>query len=470
MEPITLKEALAWTSGTLRQGKEEFIIKSFSTDTRGIQPRDFFIPISGPRFDGHKFILESARKGARGSFCSRENIAKVKDLLSSNNFQNFILVEVEDTKKALLSIGKNYRSKFNIPVMALTGSCGKTTTKELITHILSGSYRVLANPGNFNNEIGLPLSLLNITREHDVAVLELGMNHPGEIAALSEAAQPRYGMITNIGSAHLGFFRSRKEIAHAKAELLAYLTSVKDAEAFLPADDIFFPFLSSFPVARKVTFGFKKTADYFLRETESDSNGTSFILHRKRGEPVSIKVPLFSSCNLKNVLAAIAFTLEFGIEEDVLVERLKSFKTLSHRFEVKKKAGVYFVDDTYNANPTSFRMALSDFYWLAGDNKKIVVAGSMAELGRFSTRSHRSLGKFLARANPNFLLLIGPEKRAICAGAMQAGFPYSRLRFAKDNQTAAKVLQKHLSPGTFVFLKGSRFLRMEEILTFLNVI
>ncbi|MFH0795622.1 MAG: UDP-N-acetylmuramoyl-tripeptide--D-alanyl-D-alanine ligase [Candidatus Omnitrophota bacterium] len=486
MEPITLKEALAWTSGTLRQGKEECIIKSFSTDTRNIRPGDFFIPISGSIFDGHKFIFDAARKGARGSFYSTGYFSPAKVPPPHLNPPprggrcgggDFILIEVKDTRQALLAIAKNYRRKFRIPVICLTGSCGKTTTKELITHILKDSYKVLANPGNFNNEIGLPLSLLSITKRHDVAVLELGMNHPGEIAALSEAAQPQYGMITNIGSAHLGFFRSREEIAHAKAELLAYLASVKDATAFLPADDTFFPFLSSFPVARKITFGFKTTADYFLREVKGgatppkfDSKGASFILHRKKGEPLSIKVPLFSSCNLKNVLAAIALTLEFGVKEDVLVKRLKSFKSLPHRFELKKKAGVYFVDDTYNANPTSFRLALSDFYRLAGENKKIVVAGSMAELGRFSTISHLSLGKFLARLRPDFLLLIGPEKRAVCAGAMQAGFPYRRLRFARDNQTAAGIIRKHLSPGTFVFLKGSRFLKMEDILTFLNVI
>ena len=464
MEKVTVKELLDWTGGSLRQGRNDFIIRSVSIDSRSLERGDFFIPISGENFDGHNFITAAVAQGAFGSLFSVGKFNPPHPFPlpfgERRGEGEFILIEVSDTKKALLAIAENYRRKFKIPVIAITGSSGKTTTKELIAHILSASCRVMANAGNFNNEIGLPLSILKVSAADQAAVLEMGMNHPGEIANLSRAASPDFGLITNIGSAHLGFLRSKSRIAAAKAELLIYL---KRGCAVLPADDRFFSFLASFPVRERVTFGLNKGADYFPKDIRFTPEGTHFLLGRKEGKPLPLFVPIFGSFNLKNVLSASALTLRFGISENVLTEQLSKFKPAKHRFQVLNKSGAYIVDDTYNANPTSFRQSLSTFRRLAGNNRKVIVAGSMAELGRFSQRSHFSLGRFLAQVNPDCLILVGPEKETVREGACSFGFPESRILRAEDNQAAGSFLQKNLQPGTFVFLKGSRFLKLEEI-------
>ncbi|MFA5393653.1 MAG: UDP-N-acetylmuramoyl-tripeptide--D-alanyl-D-alanine ligase [Candidatus Ratteibacteria bacterium] len=464
MEKITVKELLDWTGGLLKQGRQDSVIRSVSINSRSLKRGDFFIPVAGENFDGHNFIAAAVAKGASGSLFALGKFSPSHLYPLPNGERRgeggFILIEVPDTKKALLAIAENYRRKFKIPVVAITGSSGKTTTKELIAHILSASYRVIANAGNFNNEIGLPLSILKLSMADRTAVLEMGMNHPGEIANLSRTASPNFGLITNIGSAHLGFLRSKSRIAAAKAELLVYL---KRGCAVLPADDRFFSFLASFPVRERITFGLKKEADYFPKNIRFTPEGTHFLLGRKEGTFLPLSVPLFGLFNIKNVLAASALTLRFGISEDVLTEQLAKFKPAEHRFQVLEKSGVYIVDDTYNANPASFRESLSTFRRLAGNNRKIIVAGSMGELGRFSQRSHFSLGRFLARVNPDRLILVGPEKESVREGACSFGFPESRILRAEDNQAAGSFLQKNLQPGVFVFLKGSRFLKLEEI-------
>lgn len=465
MEKVTVKELLDWTGGSLKQGRKDFMIRSVSIDSRSLEQGDFFIPIVGDNFDGHNFMAAAVAQGASGSLfasgkftlsrCAYPQRKKEKD------GKEFVLIEVSDTRKALLSIAENYRRKFKIPVIAITGSSGKTTTKELIAHILSASYRVMSNAGNFNNEIGLPLSILKLRAADQVAVLEMGMNHPGEITNLSRAASPNFGLITNIGSAHLGFLRSKNRIAAAKAELLVYL---KHGCAVLPADDHFFSFLSSFPVRKRVTFGLKKGAEYFPNDIRFTPEGTQFLLGRKEGKPLPLFIPIFGLFNLKNVLAAAALTLRFGVSEDVLTDQLARFKPAKHRFQVLKKSGAYLVDDTYNANPTSFRQSLSTFRRLAGNNRKVIVAGSMAELGCFSQRSHFALGRFLAQIKPDWLILVGPEKETVREGARSFGLSGNRILRADDNRAAGYFLQKNIQPGTFVFLKGSRFLKLEEII------
>ncbi|MFH1903410.1 MAG: UDP-N-acetylmuramoyl-tripeptide--D-alanyl-D-alanine ligase, partial [Candidatus Omnitrophota bacterium] len=324
MEKVTVKELLDWTGGSLKQGRKDFIIRSVSIDTRSLKRGDFFIPIAGDNFDGHTFIPAAVAKGASGSlFASGKFTSPHLTSGERRGEGKFVLIEVPDTKKALLAIAENYRRKFKIPVIAVTGSSGKTTTKELIAHILSASYRVMANTGNFNNEIGLPLSILNLSAADQAAVLEMGMNHPGEIANLSRAASPDFGLITNIGSAHLGLLGSKSRIAAAKAELLVYL---KQGCAVLPADDRFFSFLSSFPVRERVTFGLKTGADYFPKDIRFTPEGAHFRLGRKEGKPLPLFVPILGLFNLKNVLAAAALTLRFGVSEDVLTEQLAKFK------------------------------------------------------------------------------------------------------------------------------------------------
>ena len=464
MERVTVKELLGWTGGLLRQGRKDSVIRSVSIDTRTLKRGDFFIPIAGKNFDGHNFVGAAIAKGAAGALFAVGKFPYPSPIPLPQGERrgegDFILIEVPDTKKALLSIAENYRRKFKIPVIAITGSSGKTTTKELIAHILSASGRIMANAGNFNNEIGLPLSILKLSAADRTAVLEMGMNHEGEITNLSRVASPDFGLITNIGSAHLGLLRSKSRIAAAKAELLSYL---KDGCAVLPADDRFFFFLSSFPVRERITFGLKKGADYFPEDIRFTPEGTRFRLGRKKGKPLPLFVPIFGSFNLKNVLAAAALTLRFGVSEGILTEQLSKFKPANHRFQVLKKSGAYVVDDTYNANPASFREALTTFRRLAGNNRKIVVAGSMGELGRFSRRSHFSLGRFLAQTDPDCLILVGPEKETVREGACSLGFPKSRILRAEDNQAAGSFLQKKVRPGAFVFLKGSRFLKLEEI-------
>jgi len=460
MEPVSLKEILAWTGGRRLQGGLKKPVRRFSTDTRKIEPGDFFIPVAGASFDGHDFIPAAAAAGALGSLCGagRRPAAKLPE--------NFLLVEAPgDTRAALLDLARHYRLRFQIPLLALTGSSGKTTTKELLTHLLAGRFRVLANRGNFNNEIGLPLSIFELERRHRAAVLELGMNHPGEIAALARTCRPGFGLITNIGTAHLGLMGSRRAIAAAKAELLAELAG---GTALLPADDAFYPFLAGCPVRRRVSFGLKATADYRVMRPQPGAGATAFLLKRPAGPPLELKVPLFGTFNLRNTAAACAAALEMGLPAEALAERLASFQPVPHRFAVRPWRRAFIVDDTYNANPTSFQAALAEFRRLAGPAPRIITAGSMGELGRFSRRSHLTLGRRLARLEPGLVILLGPERATMAEGARQAGLPARRIRIAESNPAAAEILKKHLQPGAWALLKGSRLNRLEEILAALE--
>ncbi len=456
MEPVSLEEILAWTDGRRRQGSLKKPIRRFNIDTRRIEPGDFFIPIAGASFDGHDFIPAAAAAGAAGSLCASGR--RPAEPLP----ENFLLVEVPgNTRRALLDLARHYRLRFDIPLLALTGSSGKTTTKELLTHLLAGRFRVLANRGNFNNEIGLPLSLFQLERKHQAAVLELGMNHPGEIALLARTSRPGFGLITNIGTAHLGLMGSRRAIAAAKAELLEALAG---GTALLPADDAFYPFLAAFPVRRQVSFGLKPAADYRVKRLKTGPDGTAFILERPDGLPLALTVPLFGAFNLRNTAAACAAALEMGLPAGALAGRLAAFQPVAHRFSVQKWRGAFLVDDTYNANPTSFRAALAEFRRLAGPAPMIVAAGSMGELGRFSRASHLALGRRLAGLEPKLVILLGPERKTMAEGARAAGLPAGRLRPAASNPAAAEILKKNLKPGDWALLKGSRLNRLEELL------
>lgn len=460
MEPVSVEELLRWTGGRLAAGRRAGKIASFATDSRTLAPGDFFIPLKGANFDGHRFIAQARAAGAAGTLCENG----LPETAAPGRESPFTVIAVGDTGQALLDIAAGYRRRFCLPVAALTGSAGKTTTKDLAAWIMAGCRRVLSNPGNFNNQVGVPLSVLAMDKGHRAAIFELGMNRPGEIGRLADVVKPGCALITNTGSAHVGLLGSRRNIAAAKAEILP---RVRNGTALLPADDHYFRYFASFPAGKTVTFGVKKRGEYHPQAIEHRAGGTRMLIARAAERPLEITVPLTGLFNVANTIAAVALCRTLGAPDETIRQRAAAFPAPAHRFQrLRTPAGAHVIDDTYNANPASFRAALAEVRRLAPAGSRLVaVCGSMGELGRFSRRSHRALGRFIARLAPDSLIVTGPEGTEIGHGAAAGGFPEGLIFRAPDNRAAAAALKRRLRPGDWALVKGSRFLGMEEIIT-----
>lgn len=460
MESLSVQEILEATEGRLLRGEPSQLTRSFSTDTRTLRPGDLFIPLKGKRFDGHDFLPEAFARGAIGALLSDP------EKIPSSPFA--LLLQVEDTLQALGEIARLWRRKFPIPVVAVTGSNGKTTTKEMIRSILAQDRSVLASQGTFNNLVGLPLTLLALNPFHEAAVLELGMNAFGEVRRLSEIAQPDVGVITNIGEAHLEFLGSLEGVAQAKGELLPFLEGEK--VAVLNLDDPYCNGLLPQVRGRLLTFGLNEKADLWAGGVQlRKGGGTAFVLHRGQ-EAVPVELPATGYHNVYNALAASAVGSVFDLPLRRIAEGLKRTSLAPMRFEQRRLAsGVVLINDAYNANPTSMRAAIETFFQVKEGRRAILVLGDMLELGEASKEAHLRLGRFVARFNPDLLITVGRESERIGEGAVASGLPEGRVRHGKDQAEAKALLRGAMGPSplpseeTWVLLKASRGMRLEEV-------
>ena len=445
----TFETILSATSGERKQGRVSKRITGFSTDSRTIKPGECFVALSGPRHDGHDHVARAAQRGASGA------LVRSSWMPPSNLSGDFLLVGVQDPLEALGELARAHRASFHLPVIGVTGSCGKTTTKEMIARVLSGHVSLLKNPGTENNAIGVPRTLLKLRPGHDAVVCELGMNHPGEIRRLSRILQPTMAVLTNIGPAHLAGLGTVEEVYRAKLEILEYLP--EGAPLFVNADDEHLARLRSRRF-RMVRYGMGPHSDLRARDLETTSRGVGFRLEGKTR--LVLRTP--GTHQVYNALAAYAVGRELGVPLRRIVHALETYRPLAGRMQIVRKAGITWINDSYNANPLSTRRALEYLSDAFSDLRKAVVLGDMLELGREAPAWHREIGDRVVQISPDVFIGVGSQMRlALRHVKARSNIP---CRAFGNAAGAAEFLRRWLQPKDVVLVKGSHRLRMEQVI------
>ena len=442
--------------GHLKGGDSQSGGSGISTDSRFIRPGQIFLALKGVRFDGHDFLKEAIRKGASGLIVQKEN--------SFPEIQAEVpIIEVDDTLQALGDLAAEYRRRYDIPLIAVTGSNGKTTTKEMIASILSTEKRVLKNRGNFNNLIGLPLSLLNLSAEYDVGVVELGMNRRGEIGRLTEISKPTIGIITNIGPVHLEYLKTMVAVAEAKGELFGEMSS--ETIVIVNKDDPAADKLSQKFSGRKITFGIDHPGEVTARNIRlKGKEGIDFDL-MIREEVLPIYMPMIGKHNVMNALAASAAVVAMGEKPDIIPPALKCFANFSLRQEIVTLAdNITAINDAYNANPISMKSALDTFAEIKGSSRGVAVLGDMLELGAEAVARHHNLGRQISCLDIGALFLMGKYAPEVKAGAIAGGFAPEAIFIGQEHQELADSLKRFLKKGDWILVKGSRGMEMEKVI------
>ena len=438
-------------------GHREGKFLGVSTDSRHIEKGNLFVALVGEHFDGHDFLKTAVTAGAAGLVIQRDREGKANSLPA-----DVTVLRVEDTLKALGDIAHYWRTKFKVPVVAITGSSGKTTTKEMVATVLGQTKAVLKNEGNLNNRIGLPLTLFRLHARHEAVVLEMGTNRRGEIRRLTEIAEPGIGIITNVGAAHLEGLKSLEMIREEKGDL--FDTMAGQGVAVINIDD---PNLSPWEerwAGQKVTFGIRRPADVYAEHiTHEGEKGTIFTLVMGKTSR-EITMATIGTHNVYNALAAAAAARSCGVPFDKICRGLMAFKPVSGRMEVHRlKNGAFLINDAYNANPASVGEALKTLRELRGESRSIVVLGDMLELGDQSEKLHEDIGRMIGETGVNKVFLRGQFAKAVAQGAMKKGLQGDQIHFDLSPVEITESLKRGLREGDWVLVKGSRRMKMEEV-------
>ncbi|MGA1826519.1 MAG: UDP-N-acetylmuramoyl-tripeptide--D-alanyl-D-alanine ligase [bacterium] len=436
-------------------GRPETLIEGISIDSRSITPGELFWALKGDNFDGHNFVSDAFKKGAIGAVVSDE-----VDDCPDDRF----LIKTENTLHSLWKLGKHMRTMSNAQVIAVTGSSGKTSTKELIAHVLERKFNVLKSFGNFNNHIGLPLTLIKIGPQHEYVVVEMGMNARGEIAQLTKLADPNIGIITNIGHAHIGLLGSREQIFEAKAELLHGMDT--GGLVVLNQDCSYVDKLRGEYSGKVITVGTEPGADYQARQIKilPFENRMSFVVNVDAREHL-LSVPLLGEKLMSNVLMAIAVAIECGMSIEEVKKALSSCKALPGRMSIESFKQITIIDDSYNANPESMRSSLNTLDRCKGNARAIAVLGDMLELGDHSKELHKELGRWITQhISLDMLILYGEFAQIIADGAAGQGMSKDRILHFTHKEDSITFLARTLQPGDWLLFKGSRGMGMEHII------
>jgi len=456
-----LELTLGWVAktvgGVLRSGVPELAIGDVMTDSRSLRPGDLFVALKGPRFDGHAFVAEVLGRGAAGAIVERGYAGSGKHDPAHG------VIEVADTLRALQDLAHAVRMAAETQVIAITGSAGKTTTKETIAELLATRLRVVKNKGNLNNHIGLPLSLMQLRARPDVAVMELGMNHAGEISRLVEIAEPDVRVWTNVGDAHLGFFASPDAIADAKAEILQRASAA--TLLVCNADDPRVMARVSTFAGRTVTFGTVDGAT--VRATSIDDLGVDGMRARvvTPAGDCDLETPLLGRGNLANVLAATAVALEAGVPLDTIATVTTRLRPADRRGAVSRlPGGITLIDDSYNSSPTALRGALDVVARELRFARKVAVLGEMLELGDHARPLHEECGRAAAAAGLTALFAIGgAPARALADAAIGAGMSSESVTWFEQSADAVSRVSAYVRRGDLVLVKGSRGTRTDVV-------
>ena len=454
--PLTAGDVAAASGGRVITGDRATPIGRISIDSRTVGAGDFFVALRGERFDGHRFVSAAIAAGAAGALVADRAVA-------AGLAGPTVIVEAPDTTRALQDVARHVRRASGARVIAITGSAGKTTTKEVCAELLSARYTVFRNKGNLNNHIGLPLSLLELRSRPDVAVVELGMNHPGEISTLVAIAEPDVRVWTNVGDAHIGFFASAEAIADAKAEIL---------EAASPghllvanADDPRVMTRASAFAGRVMTFGTAAGADVHAAAVEMRGLDGLRAQIRTPAGSFTLETPLTGLGNLSNILAAATVAVYLEVPLDAIAERASRLRPADHRGELLRlPGGITLIDDSYNSSPAALKRSLEIVAAARGSARKVAVLGEMLELGAHAEALHRECGRAAQAAGLDLLVAVGGAPvRALAGEAMTAGMLPQCVATVPDRGAAADEVINRVRPGDLVLVKGSRGIGLDAV-------
>ena len=454
---MTISELADLCGGTLLRGDPARTADGVSIDSRTIKKNQLFLALKGECFNGHDFAKTAIEEGAAGIVGQSRRLA----LLAEGACRSACLIEVDDPLAALHRLARGYRAKFDIPLVAVAGSCGKTTTKDMLAAILGQTKKVVATQGNFNNLIGAPLTLLRIGTDTEAAVIEIASNAPGEIARLAEILSPTAGIITNIGPVHLEGFGAIEGVFEEKISLLPHI----GAGGFLAVheEDVPPERIRSMYGGRIITFGLKQSADFFATDIRQDTDaGMEFLLNGK--DP--LRIPILGRHNVLNALAAIAAATQMGADIDLIRAGLEKFPPSAMRMEVRELRGATIINDAYNANPRAMRESISTAVEAPAE-RRILALGDMLELGEPARAAHRSLGRYIGRAGVDLLYVCGEFADEVGAGAVEASIQAERVYRCANADEIAASLKYILRPGDLLLVKGSRGARMERVVQLL---
>ena len=434
-------------------------IRRVVTDSRLVRKGDLFIAFQGERYDAHTFVPKVFAQGAVCAIVQEDyRLPPMKPRTGAP-----IVLGVRDTLEAFQRLATHYRNRFPIPVIAITGSNGKTTTKEMVAHVVAQRWKTLKTEGNLNNRIGVPQTLFQLAPRHQAAVIEMGVDQQGQTTRLCEIARPTVGVITNIGPDHLEFFGSMEGSAQAKAELLDHLP--EDGAVVLNADDEYFDYLASRAQCRVVAFGASPKAAVRAANVRTDEKGgTSFgLILPGKSRQTEVRIRTQGQHNVSNALAAAAVGYALGLSGAAIAEGLSKFRPAAMRSQISQSHGVQVINDCYNANPASMKAAIQLLAELGRGKRSIAALGDMLALGADTKRLHREVGAFLAAQGIGHLLACGALGRELAEGARQAGMASERIAELPDAQAAATALARMVRQGDVVLVKASRGMRMEQV-------
>ena len=450
MNPLPLSKVVQLAGASLSSGDGTVVIDRVSTDSRTIKRGELFVALRGENFDGHNFVEGAAKIGAAGAIIDSNWKGKIPE--------NFALIRAQDTLQAYQQLAANYRKSLTLSVVAITGSNGKTSTKDFAAAVLARRFQVTKTEGNFNNHVGLPRTILEATSRDEVAVWEIGMNHPGEVAALAKVAAPDVGIITNIGLAHIEFMGSRERIAEEKGALADAVGP--EGTVILNADDPFTKGIAARTRGKVILAG---TTSGAIRASEinQSGSGTDFTIlegaHRCRAQ-----LPVPGLHMVQNALLAVAAGRVFGLSLEDCAAGLVAAPLTKARLQIREIHGVQFIDDTYNANPDSVKAALRTLVELDADGKRIAVLGEMKELGSESELAHQEIGETAAAFGIDRLITIGDMAEAIARAARASGLENTTV--VRSTSEAAELLGQIAKPGDLILVKGSRSARTEQVI------
>src|SRR6184192_2288491 len=450
MNPLSILQIAELSGAKLEQGDGKTLIERISTDSRTIKKGELFVALRGENFDGHKFVEATAEAGAAGAIVDLKWNGKVPS--------KFVIIRGEDTLLGYQNLAANYRKALSIKVLAITGSNGKTSTKDFAASVLGRKFRVTKTQGNFNNHVGSPRTILEATSDDEVAVWEIGMNHPGEVAPLAKIAAPDAAIITNIGVAHIEFMGTREAIANEKGALAEAVAA--EGAVILNADDPFSKGIAERTNAHVIFAGTKEGTVRAI-DIQQSAEGSEFTImegaHRCRAQ-----LPVPGLHMVQNALLALAAGRAFGLSLEEAAAGLASAPLTKARLQIREIRGVQFIDDSYNANPESMKAALRTLVELDADGKRIAVLGEMRELGDESEHGHREVGETAAVLKIDHLIAIGNIAAAIALAAERAGL--EKTRTVTSASEAAGILAEIAEPGDLVLIKGSRAARTERVM------
>lgn len=457
MEPITLGEILKAVNGTLLGGVSDLdiTVDRVETDSRTIHPGALFVPLIGERFDGHAYINSALENGAAGCFTARDR---------ESYLPGKFYIKVASPLRALRDLATYYRTKFPIPLIGITGSVGKTTTKDMVAAVLGTRYKVLKTEGNMNSREGMPLTLLRLNKSHEIAVIEMGMSQAGEIDYLSSVAKPDVAVITNIGDAHIENLGSRENILKAKCEIFAHLKP--EGAAILNGDDELLSALKGTLPFETVFYGNSESADYRAVDIRGGENSSiRCTAVTPRGE-YEMEIPALGQHMIYPALTAAAVGERFGLTREQMLKGILQFEPTKMRMNVLQRGqNITILNDTYNANPQSMRAAIG----VLSDRKsafKMAVLGDMFELGSLAPALHAGVGEYLGKAGVDCLVAVGELSEHMAQAAEKAGVPM--VFRCPDKGAAIPVLKDNVRPDSAILVKASRGMAMEELVDYLK--